>query len=99
MASVRDDKGAERNSWSPSKPNHYGYINKKGELVIDYQFDVASNFSEGLAPISKGGKWGFIGADGKIKINPQFEFVSNFSNGLAAFLQGELWGFINKKEK
>lgn len=31
----------------------WGYINKKGEQVIDFNFDGASEFSEGLAAVSK----------------------------------------------
>ena len=30
------------------------------EYVIRPQFDVADNFSEGLAPVKSGDKWGYI---------------------------------------
>ncbi|GHT08964.1 hypothetical protein FACS189426_05930 [Bacteroidia bacterium] len=65
--------------------NKYGYRNKKGETVINPQFDDADTFSEGLAPVKIGDKIGFIDKKGKIVINPQFDRVlSCFSEeGLA----------------
>lgn len=38
----------------------YGYINNKGELIIDYQFKNKSTFKNGLAGLKKNNKWGVI---------------------------------------
>ena len=83
----------------------WGYINKDGEVVIDFQFDWADCFSEGLARVRIGnrntGKWGFVDKTGKIVIAPQFDEVSSFSEGLAMIRIGDggnrKYGFINKK--
>ena len=67
-----------------------GYINPKGEIVINPQFDEAKNFSEGLARVNiggrrnrfrrdGGGKWGYINSKGKFVINPQFDEAWDFS--------------------
>ena len=61
----------------------YGFIDKSGKMVIEPQFDGASDFSEGLAQVEKDGKWGFIDKSGKVVIEPQFDWVSDFSEGLA----------------
>ncbi|OJJ17610.1 hypothetical protein BKI52_27500 [marine bacterium AO1-C] len=42
------------------KGSKYGYLNVKGQLVIDYQFEAATNFSLDLAPVKLNGKWGII---------------------------------------
>jgi hypothetical protein len=102
FAAVGNGAGIIRDNWGNLSVTHkelerYGFINKKGELVINYQFESASNFSENLAIFSNGSKYGYIGTDGKIKINPQFEMASMFIDDFAAFRQGELWGYINKK--
>jgi hypothetical protein len=77
----------------------YGYINPKGEYVINPQFEWADFFSEGLAPVRIDGKHGFIDKKGQIAINPQFEWVDFFSEGLAPVKIGDKWGFIDKKGK
>ena len=44
----------------------YGYINKKGEIVIDGDYIMASDFSENLASVRKNNKWGYINKEGKM---------------------------------
>lgn len=42
----------------PSEKLMHGYINEKGEVVIDLQFDNAENFWNGLAKVRFGGQFG-----------------------------------------
>ena len=60
----------------------YGFIDKNGKVVIEPQFDSASNFSEGFACVKKDDKWGFIDKSGKMVIELQFDRVFDFSEGL-----------------
>lgn len=81
-----------------------GYINRRGEIVIQPQFAFTLPFSEGLAPACltsspSGGNCGYIDETGKFIINPQFEFVARFSEGLAAVSAGGKTGFIDKTGK
>ncbi len=93
-----------------SKDKKYGFVNAKGEIVIDMIYDGADVFSEGLAPVLKDGKWGFINEKGKVVID--FQFVGRmktFENGYATFYQDAILNnekrpslssksvFINKK--
>ena len=68
--------------------NHYGYIDKTGQVVIEMQFAYASDFSEGLAAVKVGddddAKYGYIDKTGQMVIAPQFAEASAFSQGLAA---------------
>ncbi len=71
----------------------YGYINSAKELVIDYRFDAAGKFSEGLAPIQLNGKFGYINTKGNIVIDCIYDFAGLFGvpkKGIA------LIGYINK---
>jgi hypothetical protein len=62
----------------------WGYINRKGEYVINPQFQEADFFREGLARVrSSDGKIGFINSDGKYEIPAQYKSTTYFSNGLA----------------
>ena len=80
-----------------NKDEKWGFVNKKGEVVINPQFKNVRPFKEGLAAVcDKDGKWGFIDKEGVLVINYQFNKVDNFSEGLAAFSNGEKCGFISK---
>jgi ankyrin repeat protein len=62
----------------------WGYINKKGKIVIKPQFRYAGSFFEGLAQAkTMDEKYGFIDKTGKFVIKPQFSSASDFSEGLA----------------
>lgn len=78
-----------------------GYINRKGEVVIQPQFSSRIHFfSEGLAAVCiESGKCGYIDQTGKYVINPQFESVSDFSEGLAAVVVENKTGYIDKTGK
>lgn len=65
--------------------NKCGYVNKNGNLVIDYKYQEAKNFYEGLALVSYDGRgFGFIDKRGEIVVPFIYgEFTSNFKNGIA----------------
>jgi|GEM_PF-2762383 len=60
----------------------YGYINRKGDLVIKPQFSRARAFSEGLAPVSDTG-WRYINKNGDVAIPKAFQCAYSFTGGLA----------------
>ena len=71
----------------------YGYINYRGEIVIDFQYDKAYSFSNGYAEVYLGDRkvkendiyvsydagWGVIDKTGKMIIDPQWENVDTDS--------------------
>lgn len=79
----------------------WGYINEKGNVSIDLQYDKAFNFaSNGFALVSKNGKCGFIDKTGKIVIDFQFLNAKSFENGLAAVMNDKgYWGYIDETGK
>lgn len=51
----------------PIKANgKYGYIDRKGTIAIKPKYDMADDFSEGLARVKLGSKWGYIGSNGEM---------------------------------
>jgi hypothetical protein len=77
-----------------------GYLNAKGEVVIQPQFQVASTFSEGLACVCKDGLFGYIDTRGEWVIPPRFQYANDFADGLAGVPLGENgWGFIDRAGK
>ncbi|MEI6346791.1 MAG: WG repeat-containing protein [Bacteroidota bacterium] len=78
----------------------YGFMNKKGELVIQPIYQNASQFEEGLAAVQLDGKWGFIDTLGNMVIKPQFDDVRPFRGGntkYAVFQIDEKYGAIDRK--
>ena len=61
----------------------WGYIDKKGAMVINPRFEVAGMFREGLAAVKIRGLWGYIDKTGKLVIRSQFADAGAFRNGLA----------------
>ena len=61
----------------------YGFINTKGEQVVECEFSYADAFSEGLARVEKDGKSGYINTKGEQVIECKFDEASGFSEGLA----------------
>lgn len=47
------------------KDNKWGYVNKEGNVIVDYKYDKETEFNEyGYASVEKDGKWGSINQNG-----------------------------------
>ena len=49
----------------------YGYIDKEGNVVIEYKFNYAEEFEGDLAIVGIDEKYGFINKDGEFVIEPK----------------------------
>lgn len=77
------------------RDNKIGFVNNKGEWIIEPIFNKAKAFSKGLAPVFNGKKWGFIDEQGKLVIEYQFKDAEIFADIGLAPVQGRKWGFMN----
>ena len=65
--------------FSSKKDGKYGFVNAKGEVVVDYKYDDATEQNEvGYAAIKKDGKWGSIDINGKVVIEPTYNLDNNY---------------------
>jgi hypothetical protein len=82
-----------------------GFVDNKGQIVIEPMFEGASDFSDGLALVQKSSneKIGYIDKTGKFIIQPNYDKANSFSDGLAAVFINELedskHGYIDKTGK
>ena len=77
------------------KDGLWGYIDKDGELLIDYKYEDAQSFHNGFAAVCEDGLWGYIDETGTLVIKPQFEQASAISEKrTAAVLENEEWKLI-----
>ncbi|WP_312369535.1 WG repeat-containing protein [Lachnoclostridium sp.] len=82
-----------------SSKGKWGYIDTKGKLVIDCQFNGAFDFDEKLAPVRIGDKFGFIDKTGKIVIKAIYDTVSEFEDGMASAWKGNKYYCITSAGK
>lgn len=76
--------------------NRYGFINKRGDIVIEPKYVDAFGFSDGLAAVEVGRRYGFIDHNGTMVIEPQFGFTTAFTEGLASVINYNDYFIIDK---
>ena len=60
------------------KDGKYGFIDKEGNVVVNYIYDDATEANiYGYASVKKDGKWGSIDSEGKIVSDTKFELQNN----------------------
>lgn len=67
----------------------WGYINKKGRIVIEPQYKEAKSFSNGLAAVFDGKNWGYIDHKADLVIACQFTNADYFTISGMAFVSSD----------
>lgn len=80
----------------------YGYFDLKGNQVIDFKYQDAGFFKDGMARVNKDLVYGFIGEKGELIIPHQFEYAMDFHSGVAFagtydVNRQPVWGVIDLK--
>ena len=73
----------------------YGYIDRKGKLVIPLRYDYAYSFSEGLARVYLHEQCGFIDKSGFQVIPFKYDNAWDYTEGLAAVVLNDKYGYID----
>ena len=61
------------------KDGKYGYVDKDGNVVVDYKYDDAKEQNScGFAAVKQGNKWGAIDSKGNIAVEPTYDLNSYF---------------------
>ncbi|MEX2482932.1 MAG: WG repeat-containing protein [Brumimicrobium sp.] len=80
-----------------TKGDQWGYTNKGVKLKIDYQFDYAYPFNDGLAFVEKIGKMGAIDLEGKVVIPIRYDDIERHSKNLFVYKLGGDMGLLNNE--
>ena len=83
----------------PNGKDKFGFIDISGKTVVDFQYDWAEQFFDGLAMVVKDGKYGYINTAGEVVIPLEFDGAEHFSEGLAAVEVNGRWGFMDTSGK
>ena len=79
------------------KDGKYGYINTKGEQIVEFKFDDVVGFNEGFAAVQKNGWCGYINTKGEQIVECKFDSAYDFNEGFARVQKDGKWGCINTK--
>ena len=76
----------------------WGYINPKGEMVIEDKFDGAGAFYDGHAIVVVGGFYQVIDKKGEFVFSEGYDYLRrSVESGLLIFEQNELFGIMDDK--
>ena len=76
----------------------YGYIDEKGNFIIEPKFDRAYDFtSKGVAIVTENGLDGLINLEGNYVIPPIYDSLSPFVEGKSIFVQNGKMGAIDEE--
>jgi len=60
------------------KDGKYGYVDKDGNIKVDYIYEDATEQNNyGFAAVKKDGKWGAIDKEGKVVVENKYELLNN----------------------
>ena len=80
--------------------NRWGFVNTKGEIVIEPSYECARSFSQGLAAVYNGTAWGFINQDGTVVMEYQFKDADYFTaEGTCMTLTEAGWQLLERQVK
>ncbi len=79
----------------------YGYVNDSLTVAIDFSYDRAGKFSEGLAAVSQSGKFGYISENGSVEIPFEYDSAGenpySFRNGLVPVTKNAKFGILDRR--
>ena len=79
------------------KKGKYGFIDSRGNLVVDCIYDDVYGFYNGFAQVKKDNKYGFVNTNGNLVVDCIYDFVYDFCNGFARVKKDNKWGFVDTK--
>ena len=77
----------------------FGFVDKRGNWIINPQYDDVDVFRENVCWVMKDKKWGLIDSEGNFIISPQYQGAREFNKGLANIKIADKWGVIDKEGK
>lgn len=76
-------------------PGSWGYRDGLGGLAIDFQYEAAEPFSEGLAAVRTEEGYGFVDPAGEMIVPAEYEEAEPFTNGVGAVCADGKWAYVD----
>ena len=79
---------------------NYGFVDDSRNTIIPFQYNLAQNFSNGLAVVMVGNKYGYINKENMMQIDAIYDLAEPFSNNIAKVnINGEEYMIDKNGEK
>lgn len=78
------------------RKDKWGFIDKHGQPVTPFKYDVAGDFKEGMCQVRIGNKVGYVNEKGKEVVKMNYQFSEEFSEGLAVVSDSTKGKLISK---
>jgi hypothetical protein len=85
--------------FAAAKGELYGFINEKGDFIVEPKYETINRFVNGFAPVRTDGKWGFVDSQGREVIKPQYKNYWFFGDKLGTVKKDGKWGAINRSNE
>ena len=82
-----------------NKELKWGFIDKSGKLIMDFQYDEVKDFKNDLVAVRTENKWSFIDRNGNIISKSFYDELGEFYEGFAAVKSHGKWGYIGTQGK
>jgi len=74
----------------------YGFLDKNGKVVVDYQFDKIMPYQQDRAKVIINDLYGFVDKEGNIVIEVKYESASNFYKGRTKVFKDNQVAYLDK---
>lgn len=74
-----------------------GFIDRQGNVIIPFEFQDGTEFSEGSAGVLKDNMCGYIDPKGKLIIPLKYDTVNNFKDGWGNVKRNGAWTYVNAR--
>ena len=99
-AAYEDARPFNDAGWAAVKKNgKWGFIDIKGQWMIEPRYDDALSFSGYFAAVKQGELWGYLATNGKMVIEPQFLGAKSFLGSYAPVLTEDGYRFLSLADK
>lgn len=75
-----------------------GFVDDMGHVVVEFCYDYADVFSDGVAVVGQNEKYFIINNKGEV-LSSEYSYIDSASEGLLAFKDNGKWGYLNTRGK
>lgn len=96
MVSARQSVGEKTYYKFSVKPKGEGMLSEDGIVIIEPIYDEIGTYSQGLVPVSKGGKCGYLDTEGRVVLPLEYDRAASFLGNFAKVTKDKRSFIIDK---
>ena len=77
----------ENQIFASVKNGKWGFIDKSGNDVSEFKYDMVTEENKGVCGFKEGNRWGIINSEGKVILNPTYEINTSIPKFIGTFFE------------